>query len=178
MKYGLDTEFQENTETRTVDLISIGIIAEDGQTLYAQSAEYLQYGNPSAWLTEHVIPHLGIGWTEIVTIKEEIIAFLDPVKYGNPVIYGWCASYDFYVFCQIFGTFMDLPRGYPHYFREIQADLDDLGISDDELPADDHDGVQHNALTDARYILQLAKWLDGIHAGVDAVPVELEKCEG
>jgi hypothetical protein len=178
MKYGLDTEFQEDPETKTVELIAIGIVAADGRAFYAQSAEYLQYGNPNAWLTENVIPHLGIEWTENATIKEEIIAFLDPVKYGNPVIHAWCGSYDFFVFCQIFGTFMDLPAGYPHYFREIQADLDDLGITDDELPADDHDGVPHHALTDARYILQLVEWVDGIHAGVNVVPVGLEKYKG
>ncbi|HVX56933.1 MAG TPA: hypothetical protein VHA37_04325 [Candidatus Saccharimonadales bacterium] len=37
MKYFLDTEFIE--DGKTIDLISVGIAAEDGRTLYLQNAD-------------------------------------------------------------------------------------------------------------------------------------------
>lgn len=55
MRYFLDTEFNE--DGRTIDLISIGIVAEDGREFYAcnQEAE-LHRVNP--WVREHVLPKL------------------------------------------------------------------------------------------------------------------------
>jgi hypothetical protein len=57
MRYWYDTEFIEDGDT--IDLISIGIVAEDGRELYMQSAEFYP---PKAgqWVKENVIPHLSL----------------------------------------------------------------------------------------------------------------------
>lgn len=68
-------------------------------------------------------------------------------------VWGWCAGYDFVALCQIFGTMMDLPNGFPHYIKDIQYVLDERGIADEDLPP--NAWAAHNALTDAKYIWQL-----------------------
>jgi hypothetical protein len=57
MRYWFDTEFCE--DGRTIDLISIGIVAEDGREYYAVSQEFngvKVFDNP--WLVENVVPFL------------------------------------------------------------------------------------------------------------------------
>lgn len=93
------------------------------------------------------------GWRTRKQIKQELIAFLDPEKYGKPELFGWCSAYDFVAFCQLFGTMMDLPKEYPHYIKDLQQVLDERGIVDSDLPQQE-DGL-HNALADARHIKRL-----------------------
>ncbi len=66
-------------------------------------------------------------------------------------------AYDFVALCQLFGTMMDLPKGYPHYIRDLQHVLDVRGISDDDLPK--QYGYAHNALDDARHIKKLCEYV-------------------
>lgn len=84
-------------------------------------------------------------------MRNEVLHFFTPGVESE--IWGWCAGYDWVAFCQLFGTMMDLPAGWPHYMRDVQYLLDEAGISDDAFsalvrPA----GNTHNALDDARYI--------------------------
>ena len=55
MRYFMDCEFIENGET--IDLISLGLAAGDGRTLYLQSVE-CQFGKASEWVWRNVFPHL------------------------------------------------------------------------------------------------------------------------
>jgi hypothetical protein len=178
MRYWYDTEFIE--DGCAIDLISIGIVAEDGRELYMQSFEF-DPAKANGWIRENVLSHLKIchvsgkwnfdqslyswqrcekpdcPWRTLSQIKLEILAFMDIEDYGKPELWGWCAAYDFVAFCQIFGTMMDLPEGYPHYIKDIQYVLDGRHIRDEELPQ--ADGTPHNALADARHIQQVWKWL-------------------
>lgn len=90
-------------------------------------------------------------WRTREQMKHEVAVFFNPSDGFE--LWGWCAAYDFVAFCQLFGTMMDLPRGWPHYIRDIQYVLDERGIKDEELPAQE-DGV-HNALEDAKHIKKL-----------------------
>jgi 3' exoribonuclease, RNase T-like len=54
MKYFFDTEFIELAEEKTIDLISIGIVAEDGRTYYAISEEF-DASAASNWVKENVL---------------------------------------------------------------------------------------------------------------------------
>lgn len=190
MRYFLDTEFID--DGKTIDLISIGIVAEDGREHYAQSVEF-KADKASDWVREHIFPTLllhetPVGksphayrqgllnntmrnhrdgqceddehgkyadcpWRTRAQIKHDILSFMDVEAYGKPELWGWCSGYDWVVFCQLFGTMMDLPTGYPHYIKDFQQVLDERGISDDELP-EQEDGL-HNALADAQHLKKL-----------------------
>ncbi|HEX2615078.1 MAG TPA: 3'-5' exoribonuclease [Nitrososphaera sp.] len=66
-RYFYDTEFQE--DGREIDLISIGIVCEDGRELYLQSVN-ADYGTLSTWVRAHVLPNLVICPHAIVSHKQ------------------------------------------------------------------------------------------------------------
>ena len=192
IRYFYDSEFADTGST--IDLISIGIVAEDGRELYLQSVEF-DPRKASQWVKDHVLGYLKrcpnakaihgrdgpyyidradhkngqctfadpskgiIGayadcpWRTREQIKQEILSFMDVEKYSKPELHGWCAGYDWVAFCQLFGTMMDLPTGYPHYIRDLQQTLDERGISDEELPKQE-EGL-HHALADAKHLKRL-----------------------
>lgn len=145
MKYFYDCEFVDDGST--IDLISIGIVCEDGREYYAQSAEFLEHGKPTPWIRKNVIPHLDNRWTECATIRDEVLSFMDPAQYGKPELWGYYSAYDHVAFCHLFGTMIDLPKGFPMYTRDIKQLCDSLG--DPRLP--EQGKGEHNALADARW---------------------------
>jgi len=159
MKYFLDSEFIE--DGTTIELISIGIVAEDGREYYAISNEF----NPakaSKWVEENVLSHLPamgsrirqkIGgdesritraWKPREQIKQDILAFVGDA----PEFWAYFADYDWIILCQLFGTMMDLPEYFPKYCRDIKQLADDLSLY--PIPIPDATPL-HNALADARW---------------------------
>jgi hypothetical protein len=57
MRYFLDTEFIEDGET--IDLISIGLVAEDGRELYLVNQE-CRFERASKWVEKNVLSPMGI----------------------------------------------------------------------------------------------------------------------
>lgn len=147
MRYWLDTEFLE--DGKTIDLISIGIVADDGREFYAQQVQPLDFGNRlTPWLRENVLPHLTTDrWLTRDEIRAGVLAFCDPERYGKPEFWGYYADYDWVVLCQLFGRMIDLPKGWPMYCRDIKQWCDELG--NPKLPAQDED--EHHALADAHW---------------------------
>lgn len=143
MRYWLDTEFIE--DGRTIDLISIGIVAEDGREFYAENMD-CDLSRASDWVKENVIPHLtgGDGPTDLAA---EVLSFCDPEQHGKPEFWGYYADYDWVALCQLFGRMIDLPKGFPMYCRDIKQWCDDLG--NPRLPA--QDSTEHHALADAQW---------------------------
>lgn len=162
MRYWLDTEFIEDGVT--IDLISIGIVAEDGREFYAENSEAAHW-RASAWVKENVLPHLWStaadktrynrwfrdggcgGLLSPASIAREVRQFCDPEKYGKPEFWGYYADYDWVALCQLFGTMMDLPKGWPMYCRDLKQWADDMG--NPKLPPEGKD--EHHALADARW---------------------------
>jgi hypothetical protein len=144
MKYWYDTEFIEDGST--IDLISIGIVAEDGREYYAQSEEF-DASKANEWVRTNVLAQLEPGRKLRYSIKRDLLDFCDPEKYGKPELWGYFSAYDHVAFCQLFGTMMDLPKGYPMYTRDIKQWCDSLG--NPQLP--EQGKGEHNALADARW---------------------------
>lgn len=144
MKYFIDTEFSERGARFPAELISIGIVAEDGREFYAHSASY-DIGGCSEWVQENVLPHVqGEPTMSLWSIAESIKIFVGSTE---PEFWGYYADYDWVVFAQIFGTMMDLPSGWPMYCRDIKQWCDQLG--NPKLP--EQSSTEHNALHDARW---------------------------
>ena len=91
-------------------------------------------------------------WRTRAQIRDEVLAFVNAGE-GKPEFIGWCSAYDHAALCQLFGTMMGLPSGWPHYTKDIQYVLDERGILDSQLPP--VEGQAHNALADARQIKQI-----------------------
>jgi hypothetical protein len=167
MKYFFDTEFIESSERKTIDLISIGIVAEDGRKYYAISTEF-DASFASEWVKENVLsklpPRAGSfnpaeaspriaseskAWKSRATIREEILKFtsqdVSPLEFWA----AW-AAYDWVVFCWIFGDMINLPDGYPYNCNDIIQWMTQLGLTRDFLPP--HPVDAHNALADAQWV--------------------------
>jgi len=107
MRVFFDTEFIENGVT--IDLISIGIVREDGAEYYAE-AEECDLLSSSEWVKQNVIPHLRGGKKPRRQIAQEIVKFVGP----SPEFWAYFADYDWVVLCQLYGTMMQLPEGGDH----------------------------------------------------------------
>lgn len=160
MKYFIDTEFHEyeiidllHKKRPTIDLISIGIVCEDGREYYRISNSFdFMAACSNEWLKNNVIiplarelaPETDIGddlrphvifWkvteaiegkdktAEPARIAQEIIEFIG--EDDSPEFYAYYADYDWVVFCWLFGRMIDLPKGFPMYCRDLKQSLDD-----------------------------------------------------
>lgn len=183
-KYFLDTEFIENG--KTIDLISIGLVCEDGREFYRQSME-CDFTKASDWVWRNVFPHLRdfdmrgirscsqrkLGTTDSLTgrclkddcvwayrweIRDAVKAFCDPEKFGKPEFWGYYADYDWVVFCQLFGTMIELPKGFPMYCNDIKQLCNSVG--DPQLPKLGTN--EHSALLDAHWNKQVFLMLSNL----------------
>lgn len=224
MKYFLDFEFIEGfhkplfgKRRHFIDMISVGIVREDGATYYAISSEY-NYKDASQWVKDNVIHpmyiktvhgdernrlnasnfHKHYGKTN-KQIADDIISFCiyrkesttydatgfsNRWEYVDPEFYGYYADYDWVLFCSLFGTMMDLPKGYPMYCRDLKQMFDEaqskwVSLSDEQrckysvenklysieiglknlsnYPTTKND--EHHALSDAKWNMELYKFL-------------------
>lgn len=155
MKYFYDTEFIE--DGKTIDLISIGIVAEDGREYYAISTEF-DYTKASDWVKENVLVHLPGAdrvWKSRAGIAEDLVKFCDPEKYGKPEFWGYYSAYDHVALCQLFGQMVNLPKRWPMYTNDIKQLCKSLG--DPQLPPQGKN--KHHALADARWNKQAWEFL-------------------
>jgi hypothetical protein len=142
MKYWFDTEFIE--DGKTIDLMSIGIVAEDGRTIYLENNE-CDLSRGVEWVQHNVIVHLDWlthGRSRDV-IRQAVIKFVGDDK--TPEFWAYYGAYDWVSLCQLFGPMVDLPKGWPMYCRDIKQWCDDLG--NPKLP--EQQTAKHHALNDA-----------------------------
>lgn len=169
MRYFYDTEFIENG--KTIDLISIGVVAEDGREYYAISTEF-KARKASQWVKDNVLVHLpprspnpayespricheARAWKKREQIKSDLLAFCDPETFGPIEFWAYYADYDHVALCQLFGTMMDLPKLWPMYTNDLIQLCHQLG--NPPLPQQAK-GV-HHALADARWCQETWQFL-------------------
>lgn len=140
MRFWFDTEFIE--DGRTIDLLSIGIVAEDGREFYCEFD--VDHRRASPWVKENVIAHLSGAPVYPRSIAAELIKEFCGEK---PELWAYYADYDWVALCQLFGTMMNLPEGWPMYCRDLKQLLDERGNPTIPKQAS---GL-HNALEDARW---------------------------
>lgn len=159
MKYFIDAEFSERGPKYPLELISIGIVAEDGREFYRENENALSI-DVNSWVRENVIPRLSLYDEEkdsyliagsIASIADDIDVFIgnDP----SPEFWGYYCAYDWVVLCQLFGDMSCLPTGWPMYCHDLRQWLDDEALSYVSQP----DDAPHHALQDARWIAQTYK---------------------
>ena len=155
MRYFLDTEFIESGPKKPIQLISIGIVSEDGKQFYAISNEF-NAADASRWVVENVLSHLT---SDDQTPRQSLSEIVEGIKAflgDRPEIWGYYADYDWVVFCQLFGAMIDLPKGYPMFCRDIKQLCDSKG--NPKLPVQDKG--EHNALADAHWNKQAWEFLN------------------
>jgi hypothetical protein len=153
MKIWFDTEFIE--DGKTIDLISIGMVREDGNTFYAENSE-CDRDRASQWVKDNVLAHLQDGsalWNRR-DMAEYIVAFASE----KPEFWAYYADYDWVALCQLFGTMMDLPKGWPMYCRDVKQLCDSFG----NPTLAKQNSQEHNALADAVWTKQAWEFLTAL----------------
>lgn len=155
-RFFYDCEFDETKPN--IELISIGIVSEDGKELYLINKDYNWNLCESQWLIDNVKPYVvnapdyyKVSYNEI---GKRIIDFIKPSLLINTNLYGYYSAYDHVVLCKTFGTMMNLPEGMPMYTRDLQQYLDYFGINKDKLLKNSQVN-EHDALADARWNYRL-----------------------
>jgi hypothetical protein len=179
-RYFYDTEFLE--DGKTIELISIGIVCEDGREYYAINAEapwprIVKH----EWLMDNVVPHLPTIRGESVDgipgrwdfdygdptfksrdlISAEIEAFLT----GEPELWADYAAYEHVVLAQLWGSMIDLPSNVPMHTNDIQTYAALNGIPSHILAASVNIArpPEHHALADARDVRDRFAYLHELH---------------
>ena len=152
MKVWFDTEFME--DGKTIELLSIGLIREDGKTFYAEPEE-ADHSTANDWVKANVLPYLRPSMRMNRTaIKWSLIEFCGE----KPELWAYYCAYDWVALCQLFGTMMDLPKGWPMYCRDVKQLCDSLG--NPKLP--EQASKEHNALNDAIWTHNAWQFLQGV----------------
>jgi hypothetical protein len=172
MKIFFDTEFTGLHQKTT--LISIGLIAADGKTFYAEFNDYDQ-SQIDTWLQDNVISKLMIhpernkyylvNDTEEIykddtaTIRDRLTDWLS--QWDKVEMWSDCLSYDWVLFNQIWGHAFNIPKQVYYIPFDICTYFKLKGI-DPDINREDYaregqwfpeDQVQkHNALWDAKVI--------------------------
>lgn len=151
-RYFYDCEFIE--DGITIDLVSIGVVAEDGREFYAISTEF-DPDRAVPWVRRHVLdklpPPSSPAWRSRTRIRDELWEFLRAP--GLPMeLWAWYAAYDHVVLAQLWGAMPALPREVPRLTREIRQHWEAAGCPPIPDPGQD----RHDALADAR--LGFARW--------------------
>lgn len=165
--YAYDTEFLENGST--IELISIGIVADDGREYYAVNSDMPKDRiTKNDWLMQNVVPSLpgskpyrldgstawiwALSCRDVVVkphwvIANEVREFLTSA--GEPELWADYCAYDHVVLCQLWGRMIDLPQGIPMWTHDLQQLAETSGTNG--WP-EQHSGL-HNALEDAKHVM-------------------------
>lgn len=160
----------------TIELISIGLVADDGREYYAVNRDMpVRRIKKHRWLMDNVVPHLPQGhgdqritmpkrWLfhyadRAVKPQERIAAEVAAFIQATPDVQLWAnyGAYDHVRLCWLWGLMVDLPRGVPMFTHDIQQERDRLGLTWDDLP--EQGSAEHNALADARHNQTVRHWL-------------------
>lgn len=152
MRYWFDTEFYERPGS--IQLISLGIVAEDGREFYVENGDFVWGDCDSQWLHENVKPHLEgkPSKMDYDKIGPAVQAFVG--EDAKPEFWAYFADYDWVVFCWLFGSMVDLPKGWPMFCRDLKQ-WAVLHGNPKLLP---QTSQAHNAAADAEWCRQA--WLD------------------
>lgn len=158
-----DTEFIE--DGNTIDLISIGMVKENGEELYLVSSEFDE-SKADSWVVDNVISKLDVDQRyPNYQIRDKVLEFIGADK---PEFWAYYADYDWVVFCRLFGRMMDLPNHFPKYCNDIKQLTRNLKFDTHTIQQEN----EHNALDDAKWnlaVFRAANKLDAIYMDIEGV---------
>lgn len=121
-KVFIDSEF--TSLTQRAQLISLGLVAESGETFYAEFTDF-EEGRASDFVRDHVIPLLNFREKDVQFIRKEkqhwelkgdrefvtrhLRAYL--AQFEKIVCWLDYGAYDWVLFCELFGGSFSLPKG-------------------------------------------------------------------
>jgi hypothetical protein len=163
-KVFFDTEFTGLHQNTT--LISIGLVSESGEAFYAELDDY-DKSQVDEWIQSNVIDKLHLSQKGLIARannfeyfgnKNQLARYLEIwlSKFQQVEIWSDCLSYDWVLFCQLFGHAFKIPKNVYYIPFDICTLFKAKGINPDinrEEFAEIKDRNQkHNSLWDAQVI--------------------------
>lgn len=170
MRVFFDTEFTGLHQQTT--LISIGLVAENGDSFYAELSDY-DKSQVDGWLQDNVIDNLRIlnngTYAYKIALGESVetpFGYAGNTRYVCSLLDGWltqfdkveiwsdCLSYDWMLFNQLFGHAFNIPKNVYYIPFDICTLMKIKGV-DPDINREEFAGVEgtkHNALHDAKVI--------------------------
>ena len=180
--YCYDTEFLE--DGKTIELISIGIVCDDGREYYGVNEDMpVKRIQADKWLSLNVWKHLPVvGYKEHTVgyvghfstavknhghldrsstlikpqrlIANEVRGFIQESASvgGGARLWAYYGAYDHVALAQLFGKMIHLPSGIPMFTHELKQLM---GTMPGNWKPPVQEGVEHNALADARWNMQV-----------------------
>lgn len=164
-KVFFDTEFTGLHQNTT--LISIGLIAETQESFYAELTDYNE-SQVDNWIMENVISQLCLDDSYVhdkrrVVIKGHTDEVADELRrwlsqFDKVELWSDCLSYDFVLFCQLYGHAFKIPKNVYYIPFDICTLFKIKGIDPDisreefVAPGIPLSGEKHHALYDAEII--------------------------
>jgi len=151
MKYFLDTEFIE--DGKTIDLISIAVVCEDGREFYACNLD-CDLSKADDWINVNVIrqlPPLHCNtWQRRHWIASELHEYIksDP----DCEFWGYYPATDWVALYQLYGRLIDIPKPFPKLCFDIKQLHATTRLSDGSMTTKLPKPIgAHNAIVDARW---------------------------
>lgn len=180
-KYFYDTEFLDNG--RTIRLISIGIVAEDGREYYAINSEApwheiavgtslernvllslpgevtREYSTYFGELTGRYTFELEENHPNVKPLWEIGINVRNFLERGSskPELWAYYSPYTHVCLSKLWGSMSNLPSGFPMWTNDIMCIAQWLGLRLEDLPQQEEE--LHNALADARHVKKMHEFL-------------------
>jgi hypothetical protein len=170
MNIFLDSEFTGLHQATT--LISLGLIAESGESFYAEFTDY-EENQVDDWIRQNVIHNLmlvegtrfeGKEYTQIKGTTKEVFALLEEwiARFDDVVIWSDCLAYDWVLFCDLFGGALNLPKNIYYipfdictlfFAKGVDADISRIEfIEETELPLQPHNSIHDAYIIRACYL--------------------------
>lgn len=154
MKYFIDTEFIDRE--RVLDLISLGVVADDGREFYAISTEF-DPAHANTFVRDVVLPQLEPrdhpAWMSRTQMKDRLVEFIGS---DEPRFWSFAgAPWDYMAIAQLFPLAERVPDGWLYTAYDVLLLIESAGVSGDDprLPSAPPD--VHHALADARWAREL-----------------------
>ena len=161
-RYFYDTEFSHGPGY--LDLISLGMVCQDGREFYAVSSEF-DPARCNDFVQTHVLPNLGDQPRETrAQIRDRLRPFVEEgltMRFihddgrpafrvrTRPELWAYFGAYDHVLLCELFGAMVDLPRGWPMLTMDLKQAMSERGLRESDMPRKPKKA--HNALVDARW---------------------------
>jgi hypothetical protein len=144
MNIFFDTEFIE--DGTTIDLLSIGMVREDGAELYCINGD-ANVQLASEWVKMHVLPQLDALKPEPRHTNAMIRASVFDFCIDVTEFWTYYGDYDWVALCQLFGPMIQKPGHWPCFAYDMRQWLNHKGLWTVRQP----DEAPHHALLDARW---------------------------
>jgi hypothetical protein len=171
-----DWEFLE--DGKTIDQISVGLVAEDGREYYAINRDMPEervWEHP--WLRANVVPFLpqcdgpqvAHGWLDVshpdVKPLQQIAVEVKDFVLATPDVelWAWYGAFDHVSLAWLYGPMSQLPPGIPMWTNDLRQEVQRLGVAEADLPK--QAAGHHNALADARHNRTLGEFLTALETG-------------